>query len=203
MREPKMGPTQFKTEVERLKAAGKMPSLEEVLAAVAEQKASKDVISSLACVIKRSSHTKASTSLCVRLPARSRTSICCREERRMSVLFRVGPEQALMPLDCAPSPAFTTSRSGFWRENKQASSSYPILKDAALELIKKAAEHARSPSCCWRIVASTRRLQTFCRSGERRLRAPSAQESLMQHSSSSLRALRLCVRLLPSLTSAY
>ena len=36
MREPKMGPTQFKTEVERLKAAGKMPSLEEVLAAIAK-----------------------------------------------------------------------------------------------------------------------------------------------------------------------
>ena len=29
--QPKMGPTQFKAEVERLKAAGKMPSLEEVL----------------------------------------------------------------------------------------------------------------------------------------------------------------------------
>ena len=39
MREPKMGPTQFKTEVERLKAAGKMPSLEEVLAAVAKVRA--------------------------------------------------------------------------------------------------------------------------------------------------------------------
>ena len=39
MREPKMGPTQFKTEVERLKAAGKMPSLEEVLSAVANVRA--------------------------------------------------------------------------------------------------------------------------------------------------------------------
>jgi len=39
MLEPKMGPTQFKREVERLKAAGKMPSLEEVLAAVAEMRA--------------------------------------------------------------------------------------------------------------------------------------------------------------------
>ena len=39
MREPKMGPTQFKTEVERLKAAGKMPSLEEVLAAIAKVRA--------------------------------------------------------------------------------------------------------------------------------------------------------------------
>jgi hypothetical protein len=35
----KLGPTQFKSEVERLKAAGKMPSLEEVLAAVAEVRA--------------------------------------------------------------------------------------------------------------------------------------------------------------------
>ena len=39
MREPKMGPTQFKTEVERLKAAGKMPSLEEVLPAVVKVRA--------------------------------------------------------------------------------------------------------------------------------------------------------------------
>ena len=39
MREPKMGPTQFKAEVERLKVAGKMPSLEEVLAAVAKVRA--------------------------------------------------------------------------------------------------------------------------------------------------------------------
>ena len=39
IREPKMGPTQFKIEVERLKAAGKMPSLEEVLAAVAKVRA--------------------------------------------------------------------------------------------------------------------------------------------------------------------
>jgi hypothetical protein len=31
-----MGPTQFKAEVERLKAAGKLPSLEELLSAVAE-----------------------------------------------------------------------------------------------------------------------------------------------------------------------
>ena len=38
MREPKMGPTQFKTEVERLNAAGKMPSLEEALAAVAKMR---------------------------------------------------------------------------------------------------------------------------------------------------------------------
>jgi hypothetical protein len=34
--DPKMGPTQFKAEVERLKAAGKLPSLEELLSAVAE-----------------------------------------------------------------------------------------------------------------------------------------------------------------------
>jgi hypothetical protein len=39
MREPKMEPTQFTTEVERLKVAGKMPSLEEVLAAVAKVRA--------------------------------------------------------------------------------------------------------------------------------------------------------------------
>ena len=36
MREPKMGPTQFKAVVERLKAAGKMPTLEKVLAVVTE-----------------------------------------------------------------------------------------------------------------------------------------------------------------------
>ena len=39
MREPKMGQTQFKAEMEHLKAAGKMPSLEEVLAAVAKVRA--------------------------------------------------------------------------------------------------------------------------------------------------------------------
>jgi hypothetical protein len=39
MREPKMGPTQFKAEVERLKAPGKMPRLEEVLAVVAKVRA--------------------------------------------------------------------------------------------------------------------------------------------------------------------
>jgi hypothetical protein len=36
MSEPKIGPTQFKAEVERLKAEGKFPSLEELLAAIAE-----------------------------------------------------------------------------------------------------------------------------------------------------------------------
>jgi hypothetical protein len=34
IREFKTGPTQFQAEVERLKAAGRLPSLEEVLAAV-------------------------------------------------------------------------------------------------------------------------------------------------------------------------
>lgn len=32
----KLGPTQFKAEVERLKAAGKLPELDDVLGAVAE-----------------------------------------------------------------------------------------------------------------------------------------------------------------------
>jgi hypothetical protein len=36
--EPKVGPTQFQEEVERLKREGKMPSLEEVLAAIDEVK---------------------------------------------------------------------------------------------------------------------------------------------------------------------
>ncbi len=35
----KLGPTQFKAEVERLQREGKMPTLEEVLAAVAETRA--------------------------------------------------------------------------------------------------------------------------------------------------------------------
>jgi len=39
MREPKIGPTQFKAEVERLQREGKMPTLQEVLAAVAEARA--------------------------------------------------------------------------------------------------------------------------------------------------------------------
>jgi hypothetical protein len=37
--EPKMGPTEFAAEVERLKAEGKFPSLEILLAAVAETRA--------------------------------------------------------------------------------------------------------------------------------------------------------------------
>jgi hypothetical protein len=36
MNEPKMGPTEFVAEVERLKAEGKFPSLETLLAAIAE-----------------------------------------------------------------------------------------------------------------------------------------------------------------------
>jgi len=36
MSEPKVGPTQFKAEVKRLKAEGRMPSLEAVLEAVAD-----------------------------------------------------------------------------------------------------------------------------------------------------------------------
>lgn len=39
VRVPRMGPTQFEAEVERLQGEGKMPSLEEVLAAVAETRA--------------------------------------------------------------------------------------------------------------------------------------------------------------------
>lgn len=39
MSEPKMGPTQFKAEIERLQREGKMPTLEAVLAAVAEVRA--------------------------------------------------------------------------------------------------------------------------------------------------------------------
>jgi len=37
--EPKIGPTQFKAEIERLQRDGKFPSLEEVLAAVAQVRA--------------------------------------------------------------------------------------------------------------------------------------------------------------------
>jgi len=36
MSEPKVGPTEFQQEAERLHAAGKMPSLEDLLAAVAD-----------------------------------------------------------------------------------------------------------------------------------------------------------------------
>ena len=36
MGEPKVGPTEFQTEVERLHAAGKLPSLEDLLGAVGE-----------------------------------------------------------------------------------------------------------------------------------------------------------------------
>jgi hypothetical protein len=36
MSEPKLGPSDFQKEVERLMAAGKFPTLEELLAAVAE-----------------------------------------------------------------------------------------------------------------------------------------------------------------------
>ena len=39
MSEPKLGPTQFKLEVERLQREGRMPTLEQVLAAVAETRA--------------------------------------------------------------------------------------------------------------------------------------------------------------------
>ena len=39
MSEPKVGPTQFNAEVERLNAEGRMPSLEAVLQAVAETRA--------------------------------------------------------------------------------------------------------------------------------------------------------------------
>jgi hypothetical protein len=37
--EPKMGPTEFAAEVERLKAEGKFPTLETLLAAIAEARA--------------------------------------------------------------------------------------------------------------------------------------------------------------------
>jgi len=36
MSEPKMGPTEYKAEIERLQREGRMPTLEAVLAAVAE-----------------------------------------------------------------------------------------------------------------------------------------------------------------------
>jgi hypothetical protein len=39
MNEPKMGPTEFAAEVERLKAEGRLPSLETLLAAIAETRA--------------------------------------------------------------------------------------------------------------------------------------------------------------------
>jgi hypothetical protein len=39
MSEPKMGPTEFAAEVERLKAEGRFPSLETLLAAIAETRA--------------------------------------------------------------------------------------------------------------------------------------------------------------------
>ena len=39
MNEPKMGPTEFAAEVERLKAEGRLPSLETLLAAIAQTRA--------------------------------------------------------------------------------------------------------------------------------------------------------------------
>jgi hypothetical protein len=39
MSEPKMGPTEFAAEVEKLKADGRFPSLETLLAAIAETRA--------------------------------------------------------------------------------------------------------------------------------------------------------------------
>ena len=39
MNEPKMGPTEFAAEVERLKAEGRFPSLETLLAAIAQTRA--------------------------------------------------------------------------------------------------------------------------------------------------------------------
>jgi hypothetical protein len=39
MSEPKMGPTEFAAEVEKLKAEGKFPCLETLLAAIAEARA--------------------------------------------------------------------------------------------------------------------------------------------------------------------
>jgi hypothetical protein len=39
MNEPMMGPTEFAAEVERLKAEGRLPSLETLLAAIAETRA--------------------------------------------------------------------------------------------------------------------------------------------------------------------
>ena len=39
MSEPKMGPTKFAAEVDRLKAEGRFPSLETLLAAIAETRA--------------------------------------------------------------------------------------------------------------------------------------------------------------------
>ena len=39
MNEPKIGPTQFQKEVERLQAAGQMPSLEEVLRVIGDIRA--------------------------------------------------------------------------------------------------------------------------------------------------------------------
>jgi hypothetical protein len=39
MNEPKMGPTEFAAEVERLKAEGRFPSLETLLATIAETRA--------------------------------------------------------------------------------------------------------------------------------------------------------------------
>jgi len=39
MSEPKMGPAQYKAEIERLQREGTMPSLEAVLAAIAETRA--------------------------------------------------------------------------------------------------------------------------------------------------------------------
>jgi len=51
-----------------------------------------------------------------------------------------GTGQASMPSDCRSLQAFTTSPSGLWCENTRASSSYPISKDTALDLTKRAAE---------------------------------------------------------------
>jgi hypothetical protein len=38
MSEPKLGPTEFQAEIERLKAAGQLPELHELLAAVADSR---------------------------------------------------------------------------------------------------------------------------------------------------------------------
>jgi hypothetical protein len=90
-----------------------------------------------------------------------------------------------------------------WIMVRKVSFDWQISKGAVLELTKRAAERAQPLFCCWRIMGSIPGLQTFCRSGESKPRAPCAQESSMPHFSLSLRALRSCERLLLCLESAY
>ena len=140
-------------------------------------------------------------SLCVRLPVRSKTSICCRKARRMSPLSRVAPRRASMPRPCALSRASTTNPSGSWCANRLTSNGYLTSRVAASPSIVRAAECVRSRFCYWPTMASALRLAPFCHWGRKMPPTRSAQESSMPLSSSSLRARRSCARRSRSLMS--